>query len=258
MPVSIADLDRRRHALVLENRRRVARHLDGSSDGVVTLYQEHGTTAREVTAADRASAAACRCGDLDDAGSRHRRADSRLRACAAGRSCGARRRCRARRLARSLDGIVESAVLPEWSVSAPTRAHQRRRRACIGRAAYEVGPEFETQFYGAHPPAEVLFAPRQCRPSAFRSAGLRRPAPPRSRNRQRRSVFRPAHTRTKSLFFSYRRKTQRKSPIMAVKSPPSSWLNRTIHRQVIVRGRAFARADRILRSCHLDGQSGAD
>lgn len=37
-------------ALVLENRRRVARHLGGSFDGVVTLYQEHGSTARAVTA----------------------------------------------------------------------------------------------------------------------------------------------------------------------------------------------------------------
>jgi len=36
---------------VLENRRLVARHLGGSSDGVTTLYQEHGTTALEVSGA---------------------------------------------------------------------------------------------------------------------------------------------------------------------------------------------------------------
>src|SRR6185312_12034283 len=34
---------------VLENRCRVARHLGGNGDAVVTLYQEHGTTARDVT-----------------------------------------------------------------------------------------------------------------------------------------------------------------------------------------------------------------
>ena len=70
---------------VLENRRRIARHLGGSSDGVITLYQEHGTTALEVSGAiardmlPRADAV-----DLENAGARHRRADGRLRPGAAG------------------------------------------------------------------------------------------------------------------------------------------------------------------------------
>lgn len=133
-------------ALVVENRARVARHLGGLRPEVLTLYQVHGATARFVDhlipreMLPKADAVVTRTpglvvGVLTADCAPVLLADARARVVAAAHA-GWRG---------ALAGIIEAAL------DAMEEAGARRDRIraavgpCIGRHAYEVGPEFEAE-----------------------------------------------------------------------------------------------------------------
>jgi len=199
--------------LVLENRSRVAEHLGGRNGGVVTLYQEHGTIAREVTALpDRASlpradavvtttpglvigilTADCAPVLLADA-------DARVVAAAHAGWRGA------------LEGVVESAIQEMERLGARRERIHAAVGPCISQCAYEVGPEFEAQFVSRDPANQRFFAQRSetSRPH-FDLPGF---VLHRLREARVGSAIDLAMCtyENESLFFSYRRKTKRFEP----------------------------------------------
>ena len=220
--------------LVAENRKRVARHLGATYEGVVTLYQEHGTTAIEVSgpvargALPRADAVVSATPGLvigvlaaDCAPVLLADPEARVVAAAHAGWRGA------------VAGIIDSAIAQMERLGARRERISAAVGPCINQAAYEVGPEFEAQFLSRDPASSRLFARRdEGSTAAFRSAGLRRPASQRRRNWRCARGFHPARTRTNRFSSATGGKPSVMSPITAVKSPPLSWLNGTIHREV--------------------------
>ena len=198
---------------VLENRRRIADHLGGTSGAIVTLYQEHGTTAREVTslpardALPHADAVVSATPGLvigvltaDCAPVLLADAEARVVAAAHAGWRGA------------LNGIVESAIREMERLGARRDRIQGAVGPCIGQNAYEVGPEFEAEFLKADPGHKAFFARQSetARPH-FDLPGfvLRRLHDARIAH----AVSLATCTcENESLFFSYRRKTKLKEP----------------------------------------------
>jgi YfiH family protein len=202
-----------RQEMVLENRRSVARHLGGTSDGVVTLYQEHGTTALEVASlmardglphADAVISATpglvigvltadCAPVLLADAG--------------AGVVAAAHAGWRG-----AVAGVVESAIAGMERLGAKRARIAAAVGPCINRDAYEVGPEFEAQFLIRDPESRRFFTHSDDNGRAhfdlpafvvhrLQKAGIG-------------SVLgrSPCTYENESLFFSYRRKTRCQEP----------------------------------------------
>lgn len=198
---------------VLENRRRVVDHLGGAGGAVVTLYQEHGTTAREVTSipsrdtlphADAVISATpgLVIGVLTADCAPVLLADAEARVVAAAHA-GWRG---------ALNGIVESAITEMERLGA--RRHRIRAAVgpCIGQEAYEVGPEFEADFLKPDPANREFFLRRSetARPH-FDLSGfvLRRLKDARI---QHAASLATCTCENESLFFSYRRKTRLGEP----------------------------------------------
>ena len=198
---------------VLENRRRIADHLGGTSGAIVTLYQEHGTTAREVTslpardALPHADAVVSATPGLvigvltaDCAPVLLADAEARVVAAAHAGWRGA------------LNGIVESAIREMERLGARRDRIHGAVGPCIGQNAYEVGPEFEDEFLKADPGHKAFFVRQSetARPH-FDLPGfvLRRLHDARIAH----AVSLATCTcENESLFFSYRRKTKLKEP----------------------------------------------
>jgi YfiH family protein len=198
---------------VLENRRCVARHLGGTSDGVVTLYQEHGTTALEVTGmiarsnlphADAVISATpgLVVGVLTADCAPVLLADPEAHVVAAAHA-GWRG---------AVAGIVESAIAGMERLGGDRKRICAAVGPCINQAAYEVGPEFEKQFLARDPASARFFA----RPSEHERAHFDLPGfvSQRLRDAGIASVLAvsPCTYENESLFFSYRRKTQAREP----------------------------------------------
>ena len=134
-------------AKVVENRRRIGQHLSPGTEGVVTLYQEHGTTALTVSgpvsrdALPRADAVVSSTPGLvigvltADCG------PILLADAEAGVVAAAHAGWRG-----ALFGILESAVNEMERHGARRQNIRAAVGPCINQAAYEVGPEFEAQF----------------------------------------------------------------------------------------------------------------
>lgn len=200
-------------ANVLENRRRISEHLGGAHGGVVTLYQEHGITARTIDAPvprdnlPKADAIVTTkpglvigvltadCGPLLFA--------DPVAKVAAAAHAGWRG---------AVGGIVES------TIAEMERAGARRARIaaalgpCINQSAYEVGPEFEDGIVARDSSYAQYFnrlsasgKPHFDLPGfimdRLAAAGIT-------------NVVNAAHCThaDESLFFSFRRTTQRKEP----------------------------------------------
>jgi YfiH family protein len=198
---------------VLENRRRVADHLGGSGGAVVTLYQEHGTTARVVTDipsrdglphADAVVSATpgLVIGILTADCAPVLLADPEARVVAAAHA-GWRG---------ALNGIVESAITEMERLGARRDRIAAAVGPCIGQEAYEVGAEFEAEFLKRDPANREFFSRRneKARPHfdlpgfVFRrlqDAGVKHA-----------SNLATCTMENESLFFSYRRKTRLKEP----------------------------------------------
>jgi YfiH family protein len=198
---------------VLENRKRVTRHLGGTYEDVVTLYQEHGTTALGVSGPVARSALP--------------RADAIISA-TPGLVIGVLTADCAPVLLADPDARVVATVHAGWrgavagiidsAISEMERLGARRERVsaavgpCINQTAYEVGPEFEAQFLSRDPASSRFFGRRDqgSRPH-FDLPGF---------VVQRLRVAGIGHVlgistctyENESLFFSYRRKTQRHEP----------------------------------------------
>ncbi|MBA2126936.1 peptidoglycan editing factor PgeF [Hyphomicrobium methylovorum] len=199
---------------VLENRRRIADHLGGSGGNVVTLYQEHGATARTVTDlplttaelphADAVVSAtpglAIGILTADCAPVLFADAEARVVAAAHAGWRGA------------LGGIVESAVREMERLGARREHIAAAVGPCISQRAYEVGPEFEAQFLTAAPGAASFFvrSDANARPH-FDLQGfvMHRLAEARIANVARLDV---CTCENESLFYSYRRKTHLLEP----------------------------------------------
>jgi purine-nucleoside/S-methyl-5'-thioadenosine phosphorylase / adenosine deaminase len=198
---------------VLENRRRVAHHLQGHGDAVVTLYQEHGTTAREVTAlqdqtalphADAVVSATpgLVVGVLTADCAPVLLADPEARVVAAAHA-GWRG---------ALEGIIESAIREMERLGARRERISAAVGPCISQKAYEVGPEFEAQFLSREPDWQRFFVrhSKKSRPH-FDLAGF---ALQRLRDAGVKNAKGLASCtyENESLFFSYRRKTKLQEP----------------------------------------------
>jgi YfiH family protein len=199
--------------LVLENRRRVADHLGGAGGGVVTLYQEHGTTAREVTSipprdalphADAVVSATpgLVIGILTADCAPVLLADPEAHVVAAAHA-GWRG---------ALNGVVESAITEMERLGARRERIGAAVGPCIGQDAYEVGPEFQAAFLAQDPASREFFSQRsETERPHFDLAGF---------------VLRRLHvagiencvslatctSENESLFFSFRRKTKLDEP----------------------------------------------
>ncbi len=143
-------------ALVLENRRRIGLHLGGDEAtfgaGVVTLYQEHGTTAFEVTEAPsrdalpHADAVISKTPGLVIGVLTADCAPVLLSDAEAGVAAAAHAGWRG-----AIDGIVESAIREMERLGARRERISAAVGPCIGQAAYEVGPDFEAAFLARDP-----------------------------------------------------------------------------------------------------------
>lgn len=198
---------------VVENRRRVAHHLEGRGDGVVTLYQEHGTTAREVTAfpdrkalphADAVVSATpgLVIGVLTADCAPVLLADPEARVVAAAHA-GWRG---------ALEGIIESAITEMERLGARRDRISAAVGPCISQKAYEVGSEFESQFLLREPKWQRFFvrSDEKSRPH-FDLAGF---ALQRLNDAGLKNVtgLSTCTYESESLFFSYRRKTKLQEP----------------------------------------------
>jgi YfiH family protein len=199
--------------LVSENRRRVAHHLDGESGEVITLYQEHGTTAREVSAPiardalPRADAAVSTTPGLvigvltaDCAPVLLADAEARVVAAAHAGWRGA------------VAGVVESAIAVMERLGARRERIAAAVGPCIGPAAYEVGPEFEAEVLERYPTGTRFFT----HPGNAQRAHFDLPAFVTQRLKDA-GIGSVAGLQTctyenESLFFSYRRKTKLQEP----------------------------------------------
>jgi hypothetical protein len=138
-------------SLILENRRRIGCHL-GSDDerfggGVVTLYQEHGTTVFEVTtppsrdALPHADAVVTVTPGLVIGVLTADCAPVLMADAEAGVVAAAHAGWRG-----ALDGVIASAVLEMERLGARRERIAAAIGPCIGARAYEVGPEFKATF----------------------------------------------------------------------------------------------------------------
>ncbi|MBR2537422.1 MAG: peptidoglycan editing factor PgeF [Hyphomicrobium sp.] len=197
---------------VLENRRRISDALGGTYGAVVTLYQEHGTTALAINApADsnlpKADAVVTStpglvigvltadCGPLLFADS-----EAKIVAAAHAGWRGA------------VGGIIESTLAEMERIGAKRSRIAAALGPCISQAAYEVGAEFEAGVLERDPTSGPFFAmsaaaakPHFDLPgyilSRLQTAGVTNIV----------NEARCTHA-DESLFFSYRRTTQRKEP----------------------------------------------
>jgi YfiH family protein len=200
-------------AFVSENRHRVAHHLGGNSGEVVTLYQEHGTTAREVSAPiardalPRADAVVSVTPGLvigvltaDCAPVLLADAEARVVAAAHAGWRGA------------VAGVVESAIAEMERLGAKRERIAAAVGPCIGPAAYEVGPEFEAEVMERYPAGARFFT----HPGNARRAHFDLPAFVAHRLNEARigSVvgLQTCTYENESLFFSYRRKIRLQEP----------------------------------------------
>ena len=200
--------------LVLENRRRVSHHLGGNHDGVVTLYQCHGATALKVTApiprggeppkADAivTSTPGLVIGSLSADCAPVLLADPEMKivACAHAGWRGA------------VAGIIESTVKEMQRQGARRENIRACLGPCINQAAYEVGDAFQADVVKLDPSNEVFFAvltkggkPHFDLPGyvlhRLREAGIA--------HIESQALCTHAN---ESLFYSYRRTTQRQEP----------------------------------------------
>jgi len=195
---------------VLENRRRVARYLEGTSDGVVTLYQEHGTTARVVSsplpreALPRADAVVSKTPGLvigvltaDCAPVLLADPEARIVAAAHAGWRGA------------AAGIIENVVAEMERQGASRSRISAAVGPCINQDAYEVGPEFEAEFLSRCPENRRFFVP------AASAGRLRFDLPGFVLHRLAETgigsllALTSCTYENESLFFSYRRKVHR-------------------------------------------------
>jgi len=202
--------------LVLENRRLIGRHLGGNDKfggGVVTLYQEHGTTAYEVSSPPsldglpRADAVISKTPGLVIGVLTADCAPVLLADGEAGVVAAAHAGWRG-----AIDGIVDSAIREMERLGARRERISAAVGPCIGQAAYEVGPEFEATFLSRDPANSAFFRrnPESARPhfdlpgfvvSRLAKAGVS--------NVEDLAL---CTCENESLFFSYRRKTHRGEP----------------------------------------------
>lgn len=200
-------------ARVLENRRRVSDHLGGKHSAVVTLYQEHGTTALAINApADRNNlpkadavvtgvpglvigVLTADCGPLLFADP-----EAKIVAAAHAGWRGA------------VGGIVESTLAEMERIGAKRSRIAAALGPCISQTAYEVGGEFEDGVVARDPSAGRFFAKTSANAKPhfdlpgyildrLQKAGVANIV----------NEARCTHA-NESLFFSYRRTTQRKEP----------------------------------------------
>ncbi len=200
-------------AAVVANRRFISDHLGGRFGGIVTLYQEHGTTALSVDrppsqdALPRADAVVTRESGLvigvltaDCAPVLLADADAGVVAAAHAGWRGA------------VNGVLES-VVAEMERNGARR--QRVRAAigpCISQAAYEVGPEYQAAVTATDPSAAVFFrVPTGGAKAHFDLPGYvaKRLSAIGLNSIERQTLC--THE-NESQFFSYRRTTQRKEP----------------------------------------------
>jgi polyphenol oxidase len=149
-------------SLVLENRRRIGRHLGGNLDefggGVVTLYQEHGTTAVEVLqppardALPHADAVVSVTPGLVVGVLTADCAPVLLADAEAGVVAAAHAGWRG-----AINGIVDSAIREMERLGARRERISAAVGPCIGQSAYEVGPEFEATFLARDPANGAYF-----------------------------------------------------------------------------------------------------
>lgn len=198
---------------VLNNRRLVSDHLGGAHSSVVTLYQEHGSTALAIDApVDRdhlpkADAVVTRtpglvigvltadCGPLLFA-------DPEAKVVAAAHA-GWRG---------AVSGIIESTLAEMERMGAKRSRIAAALGPCINQTAYEVGPEFEAGVVERDQTAARFFA----KPNAAARAHFDLPGYVLERLQAAGvtnvvNEARCTHA-NESLFFSYRRTTQRKEP----------------------------------------------
>lgn len=197
---------------VAENRRRVARHLSGASDGVVTLYQEHGARAVAVEAPiardalPKADAVVTRTPGLvigvltaDCAPVLFADAEAQVVAAAHAGWRGA------------VAGILESAISEMERLGAERSRIAAALGPCINQSAYEVGDDFVTKVLAIDPKAIDFFAQEAKRRPHFNlrgyvlarlgAAGLANVAD------EGRCTY-----ENESLFYSFRRATHRNEP----------------------------------------------
>jgi YfiH family protein len=202
--------------LVLENRRRAGAHLGGDDrfgGGVVTLYQQHGTTALTVSAppsraalphADAVVSATpgLVIGVLTADCTPVLMADAEAGIVAAAHA-GWRG---------ALHDIIGSAVREMERLGAKRERIAAAVGPCISQAAYEVGPEFEAAFVDQDPLFASFFTQRKSKDRAhFDLPGF---VIKRLEDARVGSIEDVALCtfENESLFFSYRRKTHRGEP----------------------------------------------
>ena len=200
--------------LVLENRRRIGRQLGGNLDefggGVVTLYQEHGTTAFEVLqppardALPHADAVVSVTPGLVVGVLTADCAPVLLADAEAGVVAAAHAGWRG-----AINGIVDSAIREMERLGARRERISAAVGPCIGQSAYEVGPEFEATFLARDPASSAFFNRKDegARPH-FDLPGFvtKRLAEAGVGSIEDLSL---CTSENESLFFSYRRKTHR-------------------------------------------------
>jgi purine-nucleoside/S-methyl-5'-thioadenosine phosphorylase / adenosine deaminase len=200
-------------SLVLENRRRIGRHLGGNDrfgGGVITLYQEHGTTAHQVSeppnrdALPHADAIVSVTPGLVIGVLTADCAPILLADAEAGVVAAAHAGWRG-----AIDGIIDSAVREMERLGARREHISAAVGPCIAQAAYEVGPEFERAFLSRDPANSVFFRreDEEARPH-FDLPGFvtKRLAEAGVGTVEDLSL---CTSENESLFFSYRRKTHR-------------------------------------------------
>jgi polyphenol oxidase len=198
---------------VLENRKRVSDDLGGAHAGVVTLYQEHGATARTATApvprdaVPRADAVVSATPGLvigvltaDCAPILFADGEAKVVAAAHAGWRGA------------VSGIIESAIVEMERLGARRSRIRAALGPCIHQDAYEVGADFMSDFVGRDPAYRQFFAePRSGGKPHFDLPGfvLHRLAATGIADIVNASQCTYAN---ESLFYSFRRTTQRKEP----------------------------------------------
>ena len=200
-------------ANVIENRRRVSAHLGGAHDGVVTLYQEHGVTALAIDkpfardALPKADAVVTATPGLvigvltaDCAPVLFADAEARIVAAAHAGWRGA------------VNGIIGSTIAEMERLGAQRRRIVAAIGPCINQAAYEVGDAFEADVVVRDPANARFFArPAQKAKPHFDLPAyvLHRLTEAGVTNVSNRALCTHA---SESLFFSYRRTSQRQEP----------------------------------------------
>ncbi len=198
-------------AIVLENRRRVSTHLGGMHDGVVTLYQVHGTTVLSVggpvprDGLPKADAVVTRTPGLvvgvltaDCAPILFADPHAKIVAAAHAGWRGA------------VAGIIESTIAEMERQGAERSRIQAALGPCIHQPAYEVGPDFEAELLALSPAYDRFLTRANSNAKAhFDLPGfvLARLAAGNITSIVNASTCTHAN---ESLFFSFRRTTQRK------------------------------------------------